>query len=128
MTTKARALAQYMTDVEFGTVFTVYPDGTWSLTPELYAPEVNNDPGADVYVADMAGDRWEALAGMTGQYGYNGAVMHPSELPGEGMAQRLLDIAADEERPVSFALQTAWDADTDTDIGWAVLQSVQEGS
>ena len=125
MMTKARALAQHMTDVEFGAVFTVYPDGTWSETSELHVPDVVNDPDADVWVAS---DRWEPLTGMTGQYGYSGAVMHPSELPGEGMAQRLLDIAADEERPVSFALQTVWDEDAGTDIGWAVLQSVQEGS
>ena len=125
MTTRARALAQYMTDVEFGVAFTVHPDGTWSETSGLYVPEVADDPDADVFIADMAGDRWEPLTGMTGQYGYHGAVMHPSELPGDGMAQRLLDIAADEEEPVAFALQAVWDVDTDTDTGWVVLQSVK---
>lgn len=34
---------------------------------------------------------WEPMAGYTGQYGYNGPHMHPSEYVGGGMARDILD-------------------------------------
>jgi hypothetical protein len=53
------------------------------------------DAGTDVYAPtlyddELDSDRWELLDGYSGQYGYSGPVMHPSEFIGGGMARDIL--------------------------------------
>ncbi len=62
----------------------------------IYAPEVEFIPDAqsdphhnnsDIYIGD---DRWKALEGFTGQYGYNGPIMHESEFVSGGLERYIL--------------------------------------
>ena len=78
-------------DPEFDTVYAVTARGT--ITPAdgvAYIPTVEHDDTHDVLIdggptrARSNGDidvnsGWDVLTGYTGQYGYQGAVMHPSE-------------------------------------------------
>lgn len=60
---------------------------------DVYAPTALHDGPADVLLDGRPwrehGD-WELLTGYTGQYGYNGAVMHASEFIGGGLARDIL--------------------------------------
>jgi len=68
-------------------------DGTLSDAHGVYAPEVYHSETDDIEIDGVAGRRgetWEALYGYTGQYSYNGAVMHSSEFLGGGLADDIL--------------------------------------
>lgn len=116
-------LGQQINAIEFDHPFTLTHAGVIGEADGVYAPEsVVNDPDEDV-VIDAAG--WEALTGMTGQYCYHGAVMHPSEFIGAQIARRLVELAEDE--PQTFVIVTVMDdepniADEFDPIGWAILQ------
>jgi hypothetical protein len=102
-------------DLEFDTVFRVTDEGTVTDGPSgVYAPTVTNDPDGDVTVD---GTGWTAWTGYTGQWSYNGAVMHPSEFVG-GRLER--DVLA---TPGVYAVVAVEDDDPDADgpIGWAVV-------
>lgn len=58
--------------------------------PVSYAPEVYHSETNDI---EIQGDGWQALTGYTGQYGYDGAVMHPSEYIGGTLADDILATA-----------------------------------
>lgn len=90
-------LGEEINALEFDTVFRI-EDGQVVTVDNLYAPTVMHDPTADV---EIDGD-WECLTGMTGQYGYNGAVMHPSEYIGRGIAQ----VLSEQDEGTVFAIVT----------------------
>ena len=124
----ARRIGRYAQATEFGGTFRVGPYGNFSRRSDQYAPEVFHSDTDDV---EIAGEGWEALTGMTGQYGYNGAVMHPSECVGEGIGARLLEIAQDSGEFETFALVVVEVFPTDDDpepepAGWAILHYVGE--
>lgn len=115
-------MGEWINGLEFGTVFDVTPAGDVEGHPGLYAPEVYNSDTDDVEIADMAGERWEALTGMTGQYAYNGAVMHSSEFIGDQIARKLMGLAQDETQ--TFVVTTVEDIDDDERegiAGWCIL-------
>ena len=128
MTTQpnTRTLAERINAFEFGHVFTLHPDGTITEPRGIYAPDVCHDDATDITID---GKGWRALTGMTGQYGYNGAVMHASEYIGKGIADYLLELAADE--PQTFVVVVVEclpdeDEDEDADVepaGWAILMA-----
>lgn len=97
-------------------------------TPWGYAPDVTNVELADIEImtTDRSLPTWRALTGNTGQHGYNGAVMHPSELWSQCHIDDLL-AAADtpDRRPIYFAVVEVRDENgeyPDGDpIGWAVV-------
>jgi hypothetical protein len=76
--------------MEFEVVIEVHPDGSVSTRHDL-------NPYFDLNVATDGTDEfdiqegWELLTGFTGQYSYNGPVMHPSEYIGGGMARHILE-------------------------------------
>lgn len=89
----------------------------------LWAPEVEFLPGdwemgtrADVYV----GGEWEAMMGCTGQYGYNGPIMHESEFIGGGMERRILETPG---YYVCAVVEKDYDEETDDRelVGWVCL-------
>jgi hypothetical protein len=90
----------------FDHVIRVHPDGTVSEPAGVYAPELDGEtpePG------------WRLLAGYTGQYGYNGPIMHPSEFIGGGLARDILDT------PGLYVALVIWaDDPNDEPDGWAV--------
>lgn len=87
-TTELRAIA------EFDQPFTVDAVGAVTDAPAgTYAPEVYHvdDAQAPHDVDIMSGYPWEQFSGgYTGQYGYNGAVMHASEYLGGRLATDIL--------------------------------------
>ena len=114
------ALAERINGFEFDHVFTLHPDGSITEPKNVWAPSVYHDPYADIY---MDGSGWKAITGMTGQDRYHGAVMHPSEYIGRGIAELMLDYAADE--PVTFAVVVVSDLEAedydDNLVGWAIV-------
>lgn len=104
--------------IEFDTAFIVLPNGEYAETGE-YVPSVYNDSETDVYVESS---QWKALTGYTGQHGYNGAVLHPSEYFGGDL---LKDVS--EDIGGEYALTVVYDLDDDDSdiIGWCVLRKVK---
>lgn len=105
--------------VDFDSPFTVTAPGTFATYPDaadVYAP--------DVYSDDTVDGPWELVSGgYTGQYGYNGPIMHPSEYFGGGMARDILS------EPGTYVIVEVADSDTgsfpDGDpIGWALLRYI----
>lgn len=90
--------------------------------PWGFAPEVYNDDERDVTLPDG----WQALTGNTGQYGYSGAVMHPSELWSQCHVD---DLVAAGDNPdhldVYFAVVEVIDLDDpEAVVGWAVVYTL----
>lgn len=114
------SLAQTINAIEFDHVFTLHPDGTVT-DGSGHAPEVFHDDETDIVIF---GAGWTALTGMTGQYAYNGAVMHSSEYIGKRIADYLLELAQDE--PLTFVVVVVEclpdnDDDDPEPAGWAIL-------
>lgn len=120
-----RHLAKDIDGQEFDHVFRITPKGCVDGPERVYAPDVYNDPDGDITIDAMEGDEWTALTGRTGQYGYHGAVMHPSEYIGGNLARDIIEMSAeaDEEgSPLLWTVVTVVDSDDDEDdMGWAVL-------
>jgi len=81
--------------MEFDHPITVGADGVArDEHPEgLWAPEALHDGPADVLLDGVPWREhrdWELLTGYTGQYVYNGAVLHASEFIGGGLARDIL--------------------------------------
>ncbi len=118
-----RADAATIQGQEFDHPFTIYPDGILTdAGPGIYAPDVTNDPAGDV---EIGSSDWQAMVGLTNQWSYHGAVMHPSEFVGEYIAAAMRDHAHDAGHPVTFAIVEVRDEDgqhSDGDpIGWAIV-------
>lgn len=118
------ALEQYeklRTQVEFDCPFEVGISGM--LYPradrEVYAPEVYHVDGEqhprDV---EVLSDEWETFSvGYTGQWSYNGAVMHASEYLGGRLADDILT------NPGVYVVVSVEDPDDhDSPAGWTVLK------
>lgn len=120
-------LADDMTRTEFDHVWTVDADlNVVDVPGNLYAPDVSLEFGSDVSI-DGASE-WDALTGMTGQFSYTGAVMHPSETFGRGMAERIAEMcddAREDGKTLAWACVEVRDDDGDfpegDPIGWAVV-------
>lgn len=99
--------------------------------PWGYAPDVTNSELNDIEIATTDSDlpKWQALTGNSGQHGYTGAVMHPSEQWSQCHIDDLLD-AADQPDSVIlyFAIVEVRDEDGDfpdgDPIGWAVVYTL----
>jgi len=116
-------LAQTIQAMEFEHVFTIHPDGTVTEPRDVWAPSVYHDEDTDITID---GADWHAIRGLTGQYSYHGAVMHPSEYVGAGVAGVMWEMAIDAEATVTFALVVvdvlADDEDEDPEpAGWAIV-------
>ena len=112
--------------MEFDTPVRVSPDRVERVA-DLWAPEVINDPDHDMVIDGLPyreHPEWEALVGYTGQYSYNGPVMHPSEFIGGGLERDILD------EPGTYVVVEVRDDDTERDdlIGWAVLRRREVGA
>lgn len=83
-----------------GRVVHVHADGTVTGAPGIHAPECYCAVLADGSVTDAAerdmmseaqSEGWTIESGWTGQYGYRGALMHPSEFIGGCLADHILE-------------------------------------
>ena len=119
-------LAELMNGQDFDHVWTVTLDRRVIDVEDIYAPDVSNDPVSDVDI--MGEGEWHALTGMTGQYGYSGAVMHNSESFGRGMAMaiaHMCDEAYEQDRKLAWTVVEVRNEDgtypEGDPIGWAVV-------
>lgn len=102
--------------MELDHVIRVMPDGTvrdadsGCYAPELYCDDQGNN--------ELSDDRWQLMSGYTGQYGYDGPIMHASEFIG-GQLER--DILATPGLYVAIVCYSDnEDGETDDVAGWAV--------
>lgn len=125
-------------DPDFDHVYLIDGLGTITDAEGVYAPSVENDPAGDVTIdggPTLAQSRgsfdvnsgWDVLTGHTGQHGYNGAVMHPSEQWGNWAIQDLIGYV-EEDGYVAFAVVEVRDEEGDYPsgdaIGWVVVYRV----
>ncbi|QNJ57168.1 hypothetical protein L3Y21_gp098 [Gordonia phage Rabbitrun] len=116
---RPRALTDVM---EFGHPITVLPDGRVFDASRfgVDAPESAYDGSDDehefVHVEGWEEQGWELLRNWTGQYGYNGPVMHPSEFIGGRLAAHILT------NPGHYVaiVVNGDDPDDDEPTGWAI--------
>lgn len=109
--------------MEFDHVVRVHDDGTITEPAGIHAPEVfvgTDDDGSILpenereMLADLKRAGWSLMRGYTGQSGYRGPIMHPSEYIGGGLER---DIRAAPGWYVAVVVETA---DSDDPAGWAV--------
>jgi hypothetical protein len=128
---------------EFDHPFTVHADGSLSDdgVDGVYAPDVFHDDAADITIDGAAGTRangWEALTGYTGQWSYNGAVMHASEYLGGGLARDILaepgvyvvvvvNVHPGDDDPDGEFDPDDGDGELPEPAGWAILRRVEAG-
>ena len=91
--------------MDFDHVVQVHDDGTVTDADNVYAP--------DLYDEELQGTEWSLLDGYSGQYGYSGPMMHPSEYIGGGLARDIL------AQPGYYVSLVAYDENGE-DFGWAV--------
>jgi hypothetical protein len=108
--------------VDFDHPFTI-DNGEVIDVPNIYAPSVYLYEGDKDETID--GQDWQFVSnGWTGQYGYNGPVMHASEYIGEGIAERLAELAEDYRAfaivAVEFIPEDKDDQSTEP-VGWAIV-------
>jgi hypothetical protein len=124
MTHKRVDVTELNSFVEFDAPFRVMPDGSVDNSlPNVYAPSVYGYGDADGQVTERetidGREDWEFVDGFSGQYGYSGPVMHPSEFLGGGMARYVL------ETPGIYCVVGVYDMnddDGDTALyGWALV-------
>ena len=90
MTRTTTTHAELSAIADFDHPFTVSDNGTLSDAHDVYAPEVHHSDVHDISIDSAGYAEWEALTGYTGQYSYNGAVMHASEFLGGRLADDIL--------------------------------------
>lgn len=119
--------------LDFDHVVRVLDNGDVDTDPQfrLHAPtfEMSKVEGTDVWTEDRSQlGEWTLLSGHTGQYGYNGPVMHASEVIGGSIAQAILThpgyyAALVVEAPCNYDGTTDCTEDNGCDCdaaGWAI--------
>lgn len=109
-------LAKIIQSLDFDHVFGIDELSVTEAPPGIYAPAVYYDAEEDVVIA---GEGWDCMTGLTGQYGYHGAVMHPFEFVGPGIAEAMEELNKD-QGPLLFALVVVEVLDEDEPAGWAI--------
>lgn len=108
--------------MEFDHVVEVLVNGLIIDRNDLYAPECYDDGQGKIDFAGAVG--WSALDGYSGQYGYAGPIMHPSEFIGGRMAD---DIASTPGVYVVVVISDLDDLEGEPS-GWAALRYEGEQS
>lgn len=105
--------------VDFDCPFQVTATGEVVDNSDAFAPDALHDAWHDMLI-DGAPYRkngtWEALVGYTGQHGYIGPVMHPSEFIGGRLEADIL------QTPGVYVVVSVETDDPDNPVGWAVLR------
>ncbi|MET9262385.1 hypothetical protein [Amycolatopsis sp. NPDC004079] len=113
--------------MEFGHVIQVHEDSSITDADGMHAPEVYVTTDADGQILDaderemtasVEAQGWELMTGYTGQYGYRGPTMHPSEYVGGGLEQ---DIFAEPGYYVACVVEVLDNAEGDP-AGWVVAR------
>ncbi|HLS00360.1 MAG TPA: hypothetical protein VK054_00005 [Beutenbergiaceae bacterium] len=102
--------------VDWDSGFRVNPDGSVDVGVSSSTAR-DLERAAEDASADDFGEIPEAVRGHSGQHGYDGPLMHPSEQLAGGMAKAVL------ETPGTYVLTEARDHDDpDALIGWVLLR------
>lgn len=129
-----RKLDKEINAQEFDQVFQITEGGVLDGPAGIYAPEsVENDSEHDILVdgvpkRGLTSTGWQALEGYTGQYGYDGAVMHDSEFIGGHLANDMIEMSATYEAEGTPLLWTkvlaSYEEEGEDEIqyeGWVIL-------
>lgn len=119
--------------MDFEHVVRVHPDGTVTDAPGVYAPEVDvevedgqiSDEAEAAMIRDVESQGWELMTGYTGQYGYHGPIMHPSEYVGGQLASDILaepGLYVVVEPTGLYDSEEEKEADGGDPIGWVVAR------
>lgn len=103
--------------MEFDHPVYVSADGTVTDPPcHLYAPELTGVDDSELQAQARAAGWAGLLTGHTGQHGYSGPVMHPSEYVGGGLERDIL------ANPGWYVVTTVTDDENEDwePYGWAV--------
>ena len=120
-----KALGEQIDSQEFDHVFRVTANGVIE-EPDYIGPDLYHDDKEDIVDngAPMSSSEWTALTGYTGQYGYDGAVMHSSEYIGGRLAEDIISLSAGGDlggMPLVWVVTSVELLDDDDVVGWAVL-------
>lgn len=116
--------------MQFDHVIRVDADGSVTEPTGVYAPEIHVSADDDGQILDsdetemreyVERQGWTLLTGYTGQHGYHGPIMHPSEFIGGTLAR---DILAAPGLYVALVVDTL---DDDEPAGWAVAYRAHDG-
>jgi hypothetical protein len=114
------------TVMEMDHVIQIHADGSITEPEGVYAPEVlvETDDDGQILARDetamirsVRAQGWTLLTGYTGQYGYRGPLMHPSEYIGGKLEEDMKD---DPAYYVAVAVETL--DDNDEPAGWVVAR------
>lgn len=110
--------------VEFDSPFVITYRGELVAAPEsLSAPEAIEYADGQLVIDYYRPGRWEPIDGYSGQYGYSGPVMHPSEYLGGRMARGIIDSPGAYVMTAVYAIPDDDDDDvTDNVTGWVVCR------
>jgi len=123
--------------MDFDHVIRITEDGTVAEPLErTYAPEVtveclDDDAGSITREAEqrmieyVESQGWELMTGYTGQYGYSGPIMHPSEYVGGGMEDDILatpGLYVVVEPTALYPSEEAEERLGDEPVGWVVCR------
>lgn len=115
--------------MEIDHVVQIMEDGSVIDRNDLYAPEVNVDTDGEGSIlaeheSDMIEDvkrqGWEMLTGWTGQYGYSGPIMHPSEYIGGRLAEHILS------NPGIYCAVAVETYEGEDAVGWTVCKMIEQ--
>lgn len=102
---------------EHGVPHIVNPDGSFIVDDTDYsAPETLYAVDSNTLEGSLS--NWNILSGYSNQHGYDGPIMHESEIPGESMLEKIMEKAG---QPISLAIVTVCDYESSEPIGWAIL-------
>lgn len=122
--------------MSFDHVIRVMEDGTVDTNPAnapiepqitMLVDDDGQQVGGDEDLEGLKGHRypWELMTGYTGQYGYNGPVMHVSETISGGLARDILNTPG---YYVALVIEVERDTDEESEetqpAGWAVARIV----
>ncbi|WP_100514117.1 hypothetical protein [Mycobacteroides abscessus] len=116
-------------EMQFDRIIRVNPDGTVTDSPRNDhfdgVSEVLADDGRSLDRIEGLPAGWKLLRGWTGQHGYNGVLMHTSEVVGGGLEKHILEtpgdyvcLIANGIRENDTAEQVDEHRDEDTGYGW----------
>lgn len=119
-----------MSSFEFDGLYSAHTGNR--VTDWHYVPDVMHDDAQDVLINERTREDaraltgWDVLTGHTGQYGYRGAVMHPSETADDDTLRAWVREAGGDIFAIVEVRDENGEYPDGDPIGWAVLYRAEE--